>query len=1152
MGGVFIFGYGSIINKSTHKTWASGTSAASETNAACAGVATVRRSFGYKRSWNFRSSTGFTALGVSKSSADPTDVNGVLYRVHESELPGFDLREVGYDRIEVGLHHVDLHPGADFTLEEGDRVWIYVPQVEQFADENHPLLQSYVDTVLQGCFDWGGQTMAEEFITSTGDWSIYYLNDIPSSRRPWLHRSRDYTIIDKLLQKYSELTRYSERRHPEQFASAFSQSMRGLWAVPRRNPCFIGREMLLGQLKTMLSGQDSKQSKSIVRVCGFGGVGKSTMVTEFCYRNFPSVYGLVVWLKAETADSLVSDFRSLLSDLSNESIDQERSTAEVISEVKTRLFRSKTPWLIVFDNIEDEDLLERFLPRGAGAKGHVIVTQRRHIDRKYETISMACFDVSESVDLLRMTAEHNLDGTDTSVVEKICEKLGHLPLALSIAATYMVKSDVSGSEYLSRFLNAEKCGTGLNNPVERSLSLTLPLLEPTTIDVLHLLAYLSADMISKPIIRILIGCKTKHEHSMRLSRVQTNLWTASAFACCGLIVGGAMLSSRRRRTSSIALVAGASILASTWTFLSSSIGTSKELKGVQQRQKSATDFDALEYDQCDKAWAQLKSFSLLSVEGGRGSIHRLTQKAMVSFQSSSERGQFWSICMKTLSELWSFSPDDSNTWKESLLHLEHLKSCLGFAEEFSTESDAIVFARLCRECGIAQSMVLNQFAESESSLRLSLRLVRKTRARRAAMEKVQTLNELSKVLRFQVRFSEAEACLDEALALSRRYSIDYIADSYYEFGVLSSKRHQLDKAIGYLEQSLDYISRTPGHDAKRASSLHQLAAVYIATKPPNLGKARLLLMESLSLCHSVVQRASTLRLLARVTIRQGDLNLGDSLLQQALELYEELYPDKTHMNVGAVLFQQGALYLQRNELDKAWSIFNECLRIRKNVYSYASSCGSYPTHFEIAVVAHNLGVVALLRDDSSNMSIEMFGAERAILENLRLAQDKDQEDKIYQAQLTSLTWSRKAALKKGDDALANEFVSERNELRRCRRNETLKCASMSNSPACLNLNRRLLQARMVAREYALGRTDCGSIQSVLATLDHEIILATMGSIKESASTFKATVLPWIGKAERRMPILAACDKLRDELRKNGIKVVDNAVIQNTAEAGTHS
>lgn len=148
MGGVFIFGYGSIINKSTHKAWASGTSAASETHAACAGVATVRRSFGYKRSWNFRSSTGFTALGVSKSSVESTDINGILYQVHESELPGFDLREVGYDRIAVELHHVDLHPEANFTLEEGDRVWIYVPQVEQFADENHPLVSAAVHSSL--------------------------------------------------------------------------------------------------------------------------------------------------------------------------------------------------------------------------------------------------------------------------------------------------------------------------------------------------------------------------------------------------------------------------------------------------------------------------------------------------------------------------------------------------------------------------------------------------------------------------------------------------------------------------------------------------------------------------------------------------------------------------------------------------------------------------------------------------------------------------------------------------------------------------------------------------------------------------------------------------------------------------------------------
>jgi hypothetical protein len=34
------------------------------------------------------------------------------------------------------------------------------------------------------------------------------------------------------------------------------------------------------------------------------------------------------------------------------------------------------PWLLVFDNLEDSMLLENFVPRGAGMKGHILVTTR--------------------------------------------------------------------------------------------------------------------------------------------------------------------------------------------------------------------------------------------------------------------------------------------------------------------------------------------------------------------------------------------------------------------------------------------------------------------------------------------------------------------------------------------------------------------------------------------------------------------------------------------------------------------------------------------------------------------------------------------------------------------------------------------------------
>ena len=137
--------------------------------------------------------------------------------------------------------------------------------------------------------------MAEEFILTTGGWSTFFLNDTPSSRRPWLFR-KEYNVIDRLLQKYSEKTHYADRRHPEEFASAMKLRMRGCWSLPRRNHTFTGREEELEQLQSRFStrgrGRQKVVAVNIVEVAGMGGVGKTQLVTEYCYRNFPSQYGL--------------------------------------------------------------------------------------------------------------------------------------------------------------------------------------------------------------------------------------------------------------------------------------------------------------------------------------------------------------------------------------------------------------------------------------------------------------------------------------------------------------------------------------------------------------------------------------------------------------------------------------------------------------------------------------------------------------------------------------------------------------------------------------------------------------------------------------------------------------------------------------------
>ena len=270
----YIFGFGSIMNTSTHATWKTTSSTTttdmqSLSSGSLPGViATISKEFGYKRQWSFRSSTGFTALGVEQvivatnenGGGKCCEINGVIFQVPTCDIPDFDRREVGYTKIRIPLEYITIQNDdaskasgntreataattaaasnqqqsyrqqANFTFTSNDNIWLYVPLPGHihYADENHPLLQSYVDTVLQGCLEWGGPTMAEQFIVTTGGWSEYFLNDTPSSRRPWLYR-KEYNTIDELLKRYEEKTYYGERRHPEEFASAFSQRFRGTW-----------------------------------------------------------------------------------------------------------------------------------------------------------------------------------------------------------------------------------------------------------------------------------------------------------------------------------------------------------------------------------------------------------------------------------------------------------------------------------------------------------------------------------------------------------------------------------------------------------------------------------------------------------------------------------------------------------------------------------------------------------------------------------------------------------------------------------------------------------------------------------------------------------------------------------------------------------
>jgi len=193
----FIFGYGSLINSASRSSTAGMPTPAIPVR--------VSAAFGFFRTWNDRSSSGFTALGLRKAGPgeQASTINGVLYAVDGSDMAKFDLRETGYSRLEVPRD--DIEAVSWQRLPETGKIWVYVPVAANGepgvglpeADAQFPMLESYIDVVVEGGLEYG-EEFAREVLETTFDWSDYWLNDRELARRPWV-RDPGSAAVDRLL-----------------------------------------------------------------------------------------------------------------------------------------------------------------------------------------------------------------------------------------------------------------------------------------------------------------------------------------------------------------------------------------------------------------------------------------------------------------------------------------------------------------------------------------------------------------------------------------------------------------------------------------------------------------------------------------------------------------------------------------------------------------------------------------------------------------------------------------------------------------------------------------------------------------------------------------------------------------------------------------
>lgn len=167
---------------------------------------------GYRREWNLKDdSVGFggTYLGVVTSKY--SKFNGVVFQIPSSKqgsdaLESYDQREYYYCRKQVDIKDIKfLVPLNDSASTENNNYWIYVNKVKHIArpTEDRPIVQSYVDIFISGCFELEEKhelkNFARDCVESTEGWSgLYWVNDRINPRRPFVNEPKA-RAIDKVL-----------------------------------------------------------------------------------------------------------------------------------------------------------------------------------------------------------------------------------------------------------------------------------------------------------------------------------------------------------------------------------------------------------------------------------------------------------------------------------------------------------------------------------------------------------------------------------------------------------------------------------------------------------------------------------------------------------------------------------------------------------------------------------------------------------------------------------------------------------------------------------------------------------------------------------------------------------------------------------------
>jgi tetratricopeptide (TPR) repeat protein len=694
------------------------------------------------------------------------------------------------------------------------------------------------------------------------------------------------------------------------------------FSVPyQRNMFFTGRDALLDQLHQLLHTDQAVALTQSYALYGLGGIGKTQIALEYAYR-YALEYSAIFWIEGETVESILASLGRIAGHL--QLPEHGNSDQQLMVAAVQRWLTTNGTWLLIWDNVEDPELLHSFLP--PARQGAILITTRRSsLGTLAHSLELSPMTPDEGAAFVLQRARLNTAmGSDESqpsppeweTAQELVQVMGGLPLALDQAGAYIEETGCGLSDYLQRYQPQRTSLLGRRGTAGRD--------HPHPVTTTFRLAYE----------------QVRQQHSL----------AADLLCVCAFLAPE---------------------------------GIPEEcfLDGTASSEGTADPFVTDLY-QFDQAIVALRNFSLVQrqPEMHTFSLHRLVQVTLLERMSEREHTQWQQRVVHLLNA--AFPPVTSDTGTEIWLPCErllpHVMSCAATLPACLQNQE---FAELL----LKTADYLDQRSQYErarslyqQSLQIQIQLFGLEHPHVASLQS--KLAYLYRLLgdyeQAEPLFQEASRVLEQALGPEHpevAYPLEGLAMVYYEQGQYKQAESLQQRALQIREQA-----RGLEHP-EVALSLIRLGNVYFEQGKYELAEGvyqRSLQIRERAWGQEHFRVAGPLSNLGDLYRKQGQYELAESLFQRAARIEEQtLGPD--HLDVAFTLVSLADLYREWDKCKEAEQLYWRAFAIFERALGSEHHTIAYPLH----------GLALLFREQGHYEQAEAMLQRALQIREQRLGQD---------------------------------------------------------------------------------------------------------------------------------------------------------------------